>query len=167
MTKRLVEDFEQVITDENGIERVRTKKRVFTHKATAENFYYVFANYVGWMYDLRGGVALRILLFFMEHAQLNTGKVMLTTGMRQVIIEDMEISKSAFAKAIRQLIDVKAISEVFRKNKQTGEIIKLKGEYMINPEMLWKGDKDKRAELIVEFKAIYEDELTENTQEEE
>lgn len=167
MAKGFIENYEQSVYDENGVERVRTKRKVFAHRTDGENFYYIFANYVGWMYDLKGGIALKILLFFMEHAQLNTGKVLLTTGMRQTIVEDMEISKSAFTKAIKQLVDVRAISEVYRTNKQTGEQVKLKGEYMINPEMLWKGDKDKRTELIIEFKAIYEDEKEEERMQKE
>ena len=60
----------------------------------------------------------------------------------------------SFYNAVKQLIDAKAISKIYYVNPD-GEKTEYKGEYMINPEMIWKGDKDKRKELKVVFEAVY------------
>ena len=91
----------------------------------------------------------------MKKAQINTGRVALTTGMRKIMLSTLGISRSAFALAINQLVEAKALSKVYETNEETGEQIEVRGEYFINPEMLWKGDKEKRKELKVTFEAIY------------
>lgn len=155
MRKNVIETVEQVITDAQGNERVRTTKKVVVHKMENENFYMVFASYVGWLYDLKGVVPVKVLHYLMERVQVNTGRVALTPGMRRVMLEDLKISRAAFSMAINQLVEVKALSKIYGADKNTGEQYELKGEYMMNPEMLWKGDKDKRKELKVTFEAIY------------
>jgi len=155
MAKRVVETSEQVIKDELGNERVRTLKKVVVHRTDNENFYMVFINYVSWLYGLKGIVPVKVLHYLMEKAQINTGRVALTAGMRKVMMETLDISRSAFSLAINQLVEARAISKVFHTDKDTGEELEVKGEYWINPEMLWKGDREKRAELKVTFEAVY------------
>lgn len=155
MVKRVVETSEQVIKDELGNERVRTLKKVVVHRTDNENFYMVFINYVSWLYGLKGIVPVKVLHYLMEKAQINTGRVALTAGMRKVMMETLDISRSAFSLAINQLVEARAISKVFHTDKDTGEELEVKGEYWINPEMLWKGDREKRAELKVTFEAVY------------
>ena len=120
-----------------------------------ENFYMVFANYVGWLYNLKGVIPVKVLHFLMERAQVNTGKVSLSTGTRQLLLMTLGISRSALSLALKQLTDVGAISRLVLVDETTGAEEELRGEYMINPEMLWKGDKEKRTELKVTFEAIY------------
>ncbi len=155
MAKRVIETSEQVIKDENGNERVRTTTKVVVHRTDQENFYMVFINYISWLYELKGVIPIKILHYLMEKAQINTGRVALTTGMRKIMLSTLGISRSAFALAINQLVEAKALSKVYETNEETGEQIEVRGEYFINPEMLWKGDKEKRKELKVTFEAIY------------
>lgn len=155
MSKHVIETTEQVIRDAEGIERVRTTKKVVVHKMEAENFYFVFTNYVQWLYGLKGVVPVKVLHYLMEHAQVNTGRVALTPGMRMELVSKLGISRGAFIMAIKQLNDLGVLTKVYHINQQTGEQIELRGEYMLNPEMLWKGDKEKRKELKVTFEAIY------------
>ena len=155
MTKRVIETTEQVVKDKDGIERVRTVKKVVVHKMETENFYMVFANYVHWVYGLKGIVPIKVLHYLMENAQVNTGRVALTPGMRSDVLEVMNISRGAFFSAINQLVELGVLSKVYKTNEETGEMVERKGEYMINPEMLWKGDKEKRKELKVTFEAVY------------
>ena len=121
----------------------------------SENFYVVFANYVHWLYGLKGVVPVKVLHFLLEHAQVNTGRVALTPGMRKELVENLGISRGAFLQAITQLNEFGVLTKVYGVNRDTGEEYELRGEYMINPEMLWKGDKEKRKELKVTFEAIY------------
>lgn len=155
MTKRIIETTEQVFRDKDGTERERTIRKVVVHKMESENFYVVFANYVHWLYGLRGVVPIKVLHFLMEHAQVNTGRVALTPGMRKELVENLGISRGAFLQAIAQLNECRVLTKVYSVNKDTGEEYELRGEYMINPEMLWKGDKEKRKELKVTFEAVY------------
>ena len=74
------------------------------------------------------------------------------------MMEELSMSRSAFWLAITQLTEANVISKVYRVNKSTGEQTESKGEFIINPEMLWKGDREKRAELRVTFEAIFKEE---------
>ena len=156
MSKHIIETTEQVIKDNDGVERVRTTKKVVVHKMESENFYFVFTNYVQWLYDLKGVVPVKVLHYLMEHCQINTGRVSLTSGMRMELVNDLGISRGAFIAAIKQLNDLGVLTKVYYTDKQTGEQIESRGEYMMNPEMVWKGDREKRKELKVTFEAIYE-----------
>lgn len=158
MAKGYIETVDTTIKDENGNERVFTSKKIFKHNADGENFYIVFVNYVQWMYDLKGVVPLKVLHALLEEASINTGKVSLSTGQRQQIINKLGISRGGFYKAIAQLEEVKAISKVYYTDHTTGEVKESAGDYHINPAMLWKGDREKRKELKVTFEAIYQDE---------
>lgn len=154
MSKGYVESVETIIKDEYGNDRVTTTKKVFKHNSEGENFYFVFVNYVSWMFDLKGEIALKVLHFMLKEAQVNTGRVVLSAGKKKEIIERLGVSKMSFYNAVKQLIDAKAISKIYYVNPD-GEKTEYKGEYMINPEMIWKGDKDKRKELKVTFEAVY------------
>lgn len=155
MAKGYIETVNTTIKDEHGTERVITSKKVFRHKTDGENFYMVFVNYVQWMYDLKGVVPLKVLHSLLEEASVNTGKVSLSTGKKQQIINKLGISRCAFYKAVYQLVEVNAIKKVYYTDADTGEEKESPGDYYINPEMLWKGDKEKRTELRVTFEAIY------------
>lgn len=70
---------------------------------------------------------------------------------------ELDIKKSSLTQAINQLTEVNAIIPQTIVDQSTGEIKTLKGEYIINPEMFWKGDLKKRKDLIVTFQSSYED----------
>ena len=146
------------VTDENGIERVRTETKQFVYKADEEPFYNVFIKYIKWMFDINSIVTLKVLAYLLEIAEFNTGRVSLTAGERLRLMESVKITKSAVTRAVKELVDAGAITSVCRVNKETGEQIIMRGEYMINPQMFWKGELKKRKQLIVEFRAVYDDE---------
>lgn len=155
MARGYVKTIETIVKDENGNDRVRSTEKVFKHDTDVENFYIVFTNYVQWMYNLKGVVPLKILHALLEEASINTGKVSISSGKRQQLINKLGISRCAFYKAINQLAEAGAISKVHYIDEKTGEEKESQGDFLINPEMLWKGDRNKRKELIVTFKAIY------------
>jgi len=155
MSRGFIESTVTKVKDEKGIDRVTTERKIFKHDAEGENFYFVFVNYVKWMYDLKGVVPVKILHCLMEEASINTGRVSLSTGKRKQILKKLGISRGAFYLAINQLVEAKAISKTYYVDEETGERLELSGDYLINPEMLWKGDKGKRKELKVIFEATY------------
>lgn len=154
--KRIVKTTNTRILDENGLERVVTTEKTMVHKVETEAFFMTFINYVGWQYDIKSDTAKSVLSRLMELAEFNTGKVMLSPGERKRIIERLGISRVGLYKALNQLLSVGAIAKVYDTNTATGEVSEARGEYMINPEMFWRGELSKRGELIVEFKSIYD-----------
>lgn len=154
MSKGYVESVETTVKDEFGNDRVTTVRKVFKHKSDNENFYFVFINYVQWMYNIKGVIPIKVLHALMEETYVNTGKVSISMGKRAEIIERLGISRAGFYNAINQLVDVKVLSRVYYTNRN-GEKVESQGDFLINPEMLWKGDKEKRKELKVTFEAVY------------
>jgi hypothetical protein len=47
----------------------------------------------------------------------------------------------------------------YKTDKETGELIPIRGEYRISPEMFWKGELKKRTELKVTIETKYSDDL--------
>jgi hypothetical protein len=71
----------------------------------------------------------------LEIAEYNTGEVSLSPGKRQEIMESIGIKKSAFTQALNQLVESGALELKYKTDKETGELIPIRGEYRISPEM--------------------------------
>lgn len=151
---------EERITNE-GERVIRDIKKTVKFTTEDNPFYMTFLNFVGWMWSLRGEVTIRVLMQLMERAKFNTGVVDLSAADREDIMEMLGINGPALSRSIAELIAKDAIAKVTKVNKVTGEIKECKGRYMINPQMFWKGELDKRKELLVTFSTTYiEDPIT-------
>lgn len=160
MGKGFIQSNEVIYKDENGIERKRTVSKEFTHKIDQDKFYMTFIDYVKWIYGLTTITTLKVLYKLLEIAEYNTGEVSLSPGKRQEIMESIGIKKSAFTQALNQLVESGALEVKYKTDKDTGELIPVRGEYRISPEMFWKGELKKRTELKVTIETKYTDELT-------
>lgn len=147
----------RTVTDENGITRERTESKQFTYRTDEDSFYAVFISYVRWMFKINSAVTLKVLLYMLDIAEFNTGRVSLTAGERSNIMETLGISSQALSRSVKELVSVEAIRKNYSINRETGEQKERKGEYLINPEMFWKGDLKTRRRLVVEFRAEYDD----------
>ena len=159
MGKGFITSNEVIYKDENGIERKRTVSKEFTHKIDQDKFYMTFIDYVKWIYGLTTITTLKVLYKLLEIAEYNTGEVSLSPGKRQEIMESIGIKKSAFTQALNQLVESGALEVKYKTDKDTGELIPVRGEYRISPEMFWKGELKKRTELKVTIETKYEDDL--------
>ena len=83
----------------------------------------------------------------------------MSPGKRQEIMESIGIKKSAFTQALNQLVESGALEVKYKTDKDTGELIPVRGEYRISPEMFWKGELKKRTELKVTIETKYTDDL--------
>ena len=120
----------------------------------SEPFYQVYLNYIGWQFDIHGGAAQAVLVYFMENAEYNTGLVRFTASDRKELMERIKVSRAGLYKAIKYLEKVGAIApKVCSVDGSVG------GQYMINPNMFWKGDKSTRQSLRVTFRAVGESEM--------
>lgn len=159
MGKGFIQSNEVIYKDENGIERKRTVSKEFTHKIDQDKFYMTFIDYVKWIYGLTTITTLKVLYKLLEIAEYNTGEVSLSPGKRQEIMESIGIKKSAFTQALNQLVESGALEVKYKTDKDTGELIPVRGEYRISPEMFWKGELKKRTELKVTIETKYADDL--------
>lgn len=159
MGKGFITSNEVIYKDENGIERKRTVSKEFTHKIDQDKFYMTFIDYVKWIYGLTTITTLKVLYKLLEIAEYNTGEVSLSPGKRQEIMESIGIKKSAFTQALNQLVESGALEVKYKTDKDTGELIPVRGEYRISPEMFWKGELKKRTELKVTIETKYEEDL--------
>ena len=112
-----------------------TTEKTYTRKIESEAFYMTFINYVAPIFKLKSDTAKNILIWMCNHAEYNTGKVELTTKKRVIACSELEISSNTLTNNLKKLKDLNLIS---------GE----KGDFIINPQIFWKGDTITRNKLL-------------------
>jgi hypothetical protein len=125
---------EQIDTATGEILSYETTK-VFTKKVSAEKFYITYIDYVSPLYNLKSDTAKDILSWMCCHAEWNTGKVALTTNTRKDLCSELNISPNTLTNNLAKLKATKMIS---------GE----KGDFIINPQIFWKGDAKARDKML-------------------
>lgn len=145
-----VKKITRTTTDVSGNEFTEVTEIQIQHNHKEEPFYKTYIDYVGWMYDINNGAAKSVLVYFMEHAEYNTGLVRFTAIDRKQLMMKLNLSRAGLYKAIKYLEKVSAVTSV----EYEGAV---GGQYMINPQMFWKGDKNMRSDLMVSFCRIIND----------
>lgn len=136
MAEKLTQRTEVSYVDTQTGEIVATESsKTFTRKIKTDKFYMTFIDYVAPFYQLRSVSAKNILVYMCEIAEYNTGKVALTTGVRQELCYELAISSNTLTNNLKVLKDLKLIS---------GE----RGDFIINPQIFWKGDTNTRDQLL-------------------
>lgn len=134
--KIITQDIEKTIIDSQTGEVLQTtSQRTFTTHIKTEEFYMTFIDYVAPLYELKSNSLKTLLIYLCEHAEFNTGKVSLTTAARKIACTYLNISNNTLTNYLKKLKDSKLI------NGQDGEFI-------INPQIFWKGDTKSRAQLL-------------------
>lgn len=118
------------------------------------------------MYNLKSGTTLQVLCKLLEYAEYESGEISLSTGKRQEIMDQLHITKSTLTQSIKQLLSsgaLKARTKPLKDAKgvpivKDGEIQKtpIRGEYMVNPNMFWKGSLKKRKDFKIIFESDYD-----------
>lgn len=163
MSKGFIHSTERTVYDEYGKPKIETTEKQFSYKTDEDSFYMVFVDFVKWMYNITSVNSLKLLPKLMEIAEFNTGEITLSSGIRKKIEQQLKLSPATFTRALNDLIENDVLRKVFLKevDEETGEVFsttELKGQYMINPEMFWKGELKKRKTLSVVFKSTPEEE---------
>lgn len=127
-TRRTVDTYTGEMIDE-------TTSKTFSVKKEVEPFFLTYSRCMSILYNLTSLTAIKILWKFLERAEYNTGIVYITSQVKKDIIDDLNISTSIYNKAIAILKEAEIIS---------GN----KGQYIINPNIHWKGDYKTREKLI-------------------
>lgn len=122
-----------------------TTRKVFSTKVDkVDLFFQIYFNQLNGLFGLKES-ELKVIIYLAGIANPLTGGVSLTAGKRKVLIDKLGISTSTLTKAMKALISGDFIN---------GE----DGEYLINPQIFWKGSSQDR-ELAIKtgiFKIIVE-----------
>ena len=134
--KILTQDIEKtVINSQTGEILQTTSQRTFTTNIKSESFYMTFIDYIAPLYELKSNSLKNLLTYLCEHEEFNTGKVSLTTAARKVACDYLGISNNTLTNYLKKLKDSNLIS-----GKD--------GEFIINPQIFWKGDTKSRAQIL-------------------
>lgn len=127
--------FKEYVDKETG-EVVSTEiTKSFTKKIDVESFYMVFIDYISPLYKLKSDTAKSILNYMCSLAEFNEGKVYLTTNKRKQMCEDLGIKTTSLTNNLKLL-------------KKSNLISGLDGDFIINPQIFWKGSTDTRRQLL-------------------
>lgn len=99
-----------------------------------KDFYMTFIKALSAYYKIANN-AIKVLTWLCEHAEFNTGKVSLTTAKRKEMTDMLGITNNTITNNLKILKVNNLIS---------GE----NGEFIINPEIFWKGDTTVRDKMI-------------------
>ena len=125
-------------------------QKTYTRKIETESFYMTFIDYVAPLFNLKSDVAKNVLNWMCCHAEYNTGKVQLTTNQRDLACEELGMKSNSLSNHLKKLKDLKLID---------GD----RGDFIINPQIFWKGDTVTRNKLLADneikimFKIGYEE----------
>lgn len=104
-----------------------------------ENFFFIFPEGTDYIYTIKGVVDIRVLFLLCSHVEFNSGKIYITSSLRNTFQDSLGISKQSFSNSITRL-------------KKDGILHGSKGVYEINPRMFWKGTTDTRNKLLKDNK---------------
>lgn len=109
--------------------------KTYTRKIESESFYMTFIDYIAPLYNLKSDAAKNVLNWMCCHAEYNTGKVQLTTNQRDLACEELGMKSNSLSNHLKKLKDLKLIE---------GE----RGDFIINPQIFWKGDTVTRDKML-------------------
>lgn len=124
----------EVVDPETGEITVIESSKTFKARVSTDTFYMTFLKTLSSYYKIANNT-VKLLTWMCEHAEFNTGKVSLTTSKRREIIDSLEISNNTITNNLKKLKDANLIS---------GD----GGEFIINPEIFWKGEIKERDKLL-------------------
>lgn len=127
--------YREVIDNQTGeVLQVETSK-TFQKKVKSQRFYITYIDYISPLYDLRSEGAKDVLSYLCTIAEFNTGKVSLTTNGRKTLCEKLKISNNSLTNYLAKLKDSNLIS---------GN----NGDFLINPQIFWKGSTEERDKIL-------------------
>lgn len=110
-------------------------EKTFTRKVESDSFFMTFIDYVAPLFNLKSDAAKNVLSWLCCHAEYNTGKVQLTTKQRDKACEELGMKSNSLSNHLKKLKDLNLIN---------GE----KGDFIINPQIFWKGYTNTRKKLL-------------------
>jgi len=106
-----------------------------------KDFYITYCKVLGLLKDMKLG-EIKTLAWLVSTSHFNNNMVVVTSGVKQKIAKDMDISISAVNKALAPLVE----KEILFRDKDSS--VRRDGVYYIHPEYYWKGSLVERAKVL-------------------
>ena len=123
------------VDQETGEVIVTETRKDFRAKVEVQEFYMVFFEKMASFYGIKNISDMKVMICMCEIAEFNTGIVRMSKVIRQEIVEKTGVSYSNLSKNIKNLVKI-------------GLLIDNGGDYLINPEVFWKGGLKERSEQL-------------------
>lgn len=132
---KVQEKITQLVDTQTGELLNTTVSRTFYSTKKTDNFLYTYAEGLSMIYGVKRGSSIRVLFKLLELTRFNNPKISISAPLRKEIVNALEISDSAYNKAIEDL-------------KIAGIIEGSRGYYQISPEVFWCGDSKIRESIL-------------------
>lgn len=124
----------EIVDRETGEILTAESSKIFVKKISEDNFYMTFIDYISPFFKLPPN-AIKVLIWMCKNAEFNTGKVTLASKTREKLAKEAGISPTTITANLSTLKKAKLID---------GE----RGEFIINPQIFWKGELKARKEIL-------------------
>jgi hypothetical protein len=114
---------------------IKREWKRFNMKINKENFFMTYIDAVSSLWNLRSINDRNVLDLLCSFANYNNGIVSLSTKKRKDIIDKLKISQQTLTNSLANLKNLNII---------TGN----NGEFIINPNLFWKGNDEERLKLL-------------------
>ena len=115
-----------------------------------EPFVGLYTENMEWRHTVKGGAALTLFLDLADLLPFEDNVICLTPVQRREIIQNIG-GEATFYRAIKILESVGAVVSLEWKNPKTGKMHRSRGEYMLNPSMVWRGRSSEKSKALQRF----------------
>ena len=138
----MAKNFQQIVVKEQidattGEVLSYESEKTFTQKIDKDKFYITYIDFIAPFFKLKSAKAKDLLIWMCNHAEFNTGRVLIPSEIRNQISKELDMSANGITNNLKALKDLNLIS---------GE----RGVFMINPQVFWKGDEKARKAFMNE-----------------
>jgi predicted transcriptional regulator len=106
-----------------------------------KDFYMTYCKVLGLMKDMKLG-EIKTLAWLVSTSHFNNNMVVVTSGVKKKIAQEMDISESAVNKALAPLVE----KEILYRDSDASN--RRDGVYYIHPEYYWKGNLAERKRML-------------------
>lgn len=125
-----------VVDSETGVVTgSMTTEKKFVYSVESDRFYMTFIDFAAPIYKLSSASAKSVLQWMCCNAEFNTGVVLLPSPRMKDMSNELNLPMQTIYNNLTQL-------------KKLGLITGERGQFMLNPEIFWKGDMQARRDLL-------------------
>lgn len=130
------------VTDTATGETKEVVKSIVVKTTSQEEFFMMFAKTMGIVFQIKSVTDFRVLAKLCQLATYNSGQILLTTGTRVQICEELELSNNNLTNSLGSL-------------KKLGIIQGGLGNFSLNPTIAWKGDLRTREKVLKKMRVDF------------
>ena len=116
----------------------------------AEPFVGFYPEYMGWRHEVRGGAAISLFMDLADMLPFESNVVSVSTTKRREIMDRIG-GEANFYRVMKILESYRAVIALGWFDQKTNKIHRSRGEYMLNPMMVWRGKSAERQKEMEKF----------------